>query len=83
MTTTQTPDLTYTRSGMFTSFISWTPKGDDAWIEMAKHTNGTGKVLRSQEAGTIAQLRASGYTVRKSKPVSKAGIDAIYAELDI
>lgn len=74
------PDLTYKTLGFFTLFIPETHQGESAWRTIAEHTDGTGKVFTSQAAGTIAQLRAAGYTVHKAKPITES-LDDILAEL--
>lgn len=74
-------DLEYRMDGFFTSFIPNTPEGVEAWKTIAEHTDGTGKVFTSQAAGTIAQLRRAGYSVRKALPVTDISLDDILGEL--
>lgn len=61
-------DLTYSPAGMFVAFYPETPRGEEAWNELARHSDGTGKFLPGQVAGVVSQLRAAGYTVAKGKP---------------
>jgi hypothetical protein len=76
------PDLTYRQlDDLFTAFYPETPAGEQAWNEMAAHTDGTGKVLNGQVDGTIAQLRAAGYTVEPGAAPAQS-IDDVLAELD-
>lgn len=63
-----TPDLEYFTSGLFTRFVPNTPAGEDAWREMAKD-GGCATVLSHHAKAVIAQLRATGYSVAKAKPV--------------
>ena len=60
-------DIEYKNYGLFTSFYPITDKGRSAWIELANQTDGTGKVPFHHEKSTIAQFRAAGYIVHKSK----------------
>lgn len=79
------PDLTYSPSGMFVLFMPETPAGEEAWAEIARHTDGTGKLLPAQVPGTLAQLRAAGLSVRKApphKPMTPAQLEAALADLD-
>ena len=78
------PDLTYFRVGMFVAFFAETTRGEEAWNELAAHSDGTGKFLPGQVAGVLSQLRAAGYTVAQSKPkrMSDAELDRALAELD-
>ena len=62
------PDITYTEAGLFVAFYAETPAGEEAYREMAKHSEGTCKFLAPQRAGIVAQLRAAGYRVAKAKP---------------
>lgn len=73
-------DLTYRRSGTFTTFLPETPAGEAAWRDMAGVTAGTGKVLNLEAPRAIAALRAAGYVVQriKTKPADDA---ALLAEL--
>lgn len=78
-------DLTYWRDSMFTRFLPNTHAGETAWDEMAKE-DGVAAVFRHQEAATLRQLRAAGYTVAKepkAAPMSPDEIDAMLAELGV
>lgn len=46
-----------------------TPDGQEAWKELARQSDGTGKFLAHHAPAVIRQLRAAGYTVAKSRPV--------------
>jgi hypothetical protein len=73
------PDLTYLQQGMFTLLMPETDAGRVAWDEIARHTDGTGKVLTIHLKSALAQLRAAGYTVHKAKPNTMT-IDSILKE---
>lgn len=60
-------DLSYYDSGMFVQFLPNTKEGEQAFNELAAHTDGTGKVFAQHAKATIAQLKAAGYTVGKGK----------------
>jgi hypothetical protein len=60
-------DLLYLREGMFTAFVPQSKAGEDAWRELAKQTEGTGKVLTVHLPAVLAQLRKAGYTVKQAK----------------
>lgn len=77
-------DIEYYEQGMFVAFIPTSNNGEALWNHLAQHTDGTGKVLKAQAAGTIAQMREAGYTVRKmAKTVSysKDDVNALFREL--
>ena len=74
-------DLTYFNAGMFSGFVANTPDGEDAWRELAKQSQGSGKFLTQQMAGIIRQLRAAGYSVDKAKPIKAGEIDELLAAL--
>ena len=74
-------DLTYLKQGMFTAFIPESQEGKDAWREIAKKTEGTGKVLTVQLAGVLSQLRKAGYTVKQAEKKSAETIRAEMAEI--
>ena len=54
---------------MFTAFMPQTPQGQEAWKELAKQSEGTGKFFSQLAPAITRQLRAAGYTVAKSRPV--------------
>jgi hypothetical protein len=60
-------DITYLKQGLFTEFIPQSKAGEDAWRELAKQTEGTGKVLTVHFPAVLAQLRKAGYTVKQAK----------------
>jgi hypothetical protein len=74
-------DLSYFNTGMFSGFIANTPAGEDAWRELAKQSEGSGKFLTQHMAGIIRQLRAAGYSVAKAKPIKAGEIDELLAAL--
>ena len=78
----QKVDLIYTEIGMFILFLPESNAGEIAWAQIAKKTNGTGKIFKGQLQGTLAQLRNAGYTVRKGKKPTKS-IDDILNDLDL
>lgn len=75
------PDLTYTDDGMFTRFIPMTDQGFTIYQQMIEQA-GTAAFLNVTRPSVLAQIRAAGYTVRKSKKATKAELDEILAELD-
>ena len=78
-----TTDLTYINQGLFTAFIPVSKAGETAWCELAKHSEGTGKVLSNQAASTIAQLKAAGYKVCKAKKQAPIDADQLLTELGL
>lgn len=70
-------DLVYLSQGLFTAFVPESKAGEYAWREMAKHTDGTGKVFTTHLGSTLKQLRDAGYVVRKAKNVSRETLDDI------
>jgi len=60
-------DMTYSKQGLFTAFFPQSESGEDAWRELAKQTEGTGKVLTVHLPAVLAQLRKSGHTVEQAK----------------
>jgi len=75
-------DLVYHKQGLFTAFIPQSKAGDDAWLELASQTQGTGKVFTAQLSATLSSLRAAGYTVGKAKKPSEKEIDSMIEELE-
>jgi hypothetical protein len=75
-------DLTYFTTGPFVGFVANTPGGEDAWKELAKHSDGSGKFFACHLPAILAQLKAAGYSATKAKPVKAGEMDAILAELD-
>lgn len=73
-------DLEYRNDGLFTRFYPNTPAGEDAWREMAKET-GVAAVLAIHEKSVIAQLKQSGYSVRKAAKPTQS-INEILKELE-
>jgi len=76
-------DLTYINQGLFTAFIPVSKAGETAWNELAKHSEGTGKVLAIHAASTIAQLKAAGYKVSKAKKQAPIDADEMLKELGL
>lgn len=76
-------DITYINQGLFTAFIPISKAGETAWAEMANYTSGTGKVLSTQAASTIAQLKAAGYKVCKAKKQAPIDADQLLTELGL
>lgn len=75
------PDFYYYNNGMFTLFMPNTPEGEQAYNELAKHTEGTGNVLCIHTKQTISALRSKGYSVKKG-PIVEIDIEELYRELD-
>ena len=76
-----TTDLQYSTSGLFAFFITLTAAGETAWRAIAKQTEGTGKVFAGHLPGTLTQLRAAGYVVRKATKPAQTLDDALLDEL--
>ena len=75
-------DFTYARTGIFTAFPPNNKAAEAAWVQLAQVTDGTGKVLQSQEQDIIRALRNAGYSVSKAKPkVLDSMLDELYSEL--
>lgn len=73
-------DLEYTECKGFVMFMSNTPEGHEAWNEIAKYTEGTGKIFPHHLASTLYQLRKAGYSVRKSRK-NKTSIQEILKDI--
>ena len=76
-----TPDVTYRKGDVFTTFLPETPAGETAWRDMAEGTAGTGKVFNAEAPRIIAALRAAGYVVKRAKP-EPVEIHSLLAELN-
>lgn len=79
-------DLTYFKvCGFFTLFVPNTPEGSEAWEQIAKETNGTGKVHHEHVSDTLRQLRAAGYSAseRKTAASMDLSMDDIYKQLGV
>ena len=74
-------DLTYLKQGLFTLFIPETKAGEDAWREIAKQTDGTGKVFTVQLPATLKQLKKAGYIVKQSEKKSHEMLRREMAEI--
>jgi hypothetical protein len=74
-------DLLYMKQGLFTAFIPESKAGEDAWRELAKQTDGTGKVFTHHLKAVISQLRKAGYTVRQAEKKSAAQVKSEMAEI--
>lgn len=75
------PDLTYLDKGLFTTFIPYTPAGENAWRVMHEAYSET--VLSIHAKNVIGQLRKAGYSVAKAKkaPAWTRDDDALLAQL--
>jgi hypothetical protein len=75
-------DLSYRKcDSFFTQFYANTAAGVIAWRQIAKHTDGTGRVLNSHVKSTLQQLRNAGYSVsceRKLKINDDELLDAFF-----
>lgn len=76
-------DITYINQGLFTAFIPISKAGETAWAEMANYTSGTGKVLSTQAASVISQLRTAGYQVCKAQKYTTIDADQLLTELGL
>lgn len=75
-------DLTYTTSGLVTSFIPETKAGEDAWRVM-NADNGNDRIFTIHLPQVLNQLRKAGYKVAKAKKAAIGDIDAMLAELGV
>jgi DNA-binding HxlR family transcriptional regulator len=64
-------DLNYSINGLFTTFLPNTESGQKAWREIARHTEGTGKIFTFHLKSTLKQLKAAGLVVKKTKELSE------------
>lgn len=79
-------DIEYIEHGLFTAFIPVSKAGEVAFNQMAKDTDGTGKVLTIHKQSTIQQLRQAGYKVgkaKKAKEMTAEQVENILEELGI
>lgn len=79
-------DIEYIEQGLFTAFIPVSKAGEVAFNQMAKDTDGTGKVLTMHKQSTIQQLRQAGYKVgkaKKTKEITSDQADDMLRELGI
>jgi hypothetical protein len=74
-------DLTYLKQGLFTSFMPHSKAGEDAWREIAKHTDGTGKVFTAQLPSFLREIRKAGYSVTEQKKRSNAELEKDLKEI--
>lgn len=73
---TNTPDITYTKGDMFTTFKPWTPEGVTVFNQICNAQGDcTGKVLNIHLQSTLLQLRSAGYTVRTNSKRLQAGLE--------
>lgn len=75
-------DMQYFISGMFAVFVPVSKQGEDAWREIAKQTEGTGKVLACFASQTVQQLEDAGYKVDKISIESIKKIEITDEDLD-
>lgn len=74
-------DLSYRKGDLFTTFYANTPEGEAAWNQLAKSTDGTGKVFTVQLDQCLQALRKAGYTVSVEKETALS-IDNVLSELE-
>lgn len=82
---TKAQDLTYYTDGYFAVFTPVSKAGEIAWSELAKQTDGTGKVFVQQLELALYEMRKAGYTVHKvakPKKMTKAEMSTLFDELD-
>jgi hypothetical protein len=73
-------DFHYTFDGMFYRVVPNTPAAISTWNASPDIQVG---MLAHEWKSFKRQARAAGYSVAKAKPVSKAALDKIFAELDL
>lgn len=74
-------DIEYTTDGFTVALYPITKAGQDVWSEIATHFDGVAKFPAHMFASVKAQIKAAGYSIRKSRP-SNINIDDLLAELD-
>jgi hypothetical protein len=74
-------DLVYLKQGLFTAFVPQSKAGIDAWLEIAKHTDGTGKVFTAQLPSFLREIRKAGYSVMQRKKRSNAELEKDMKEI--
>lgn len=74
-------DLTYLKQGLFTAFVPQSKAGEDAWREIAAHTDGTGKVFTAQLSSFLREIRKAGYSVKQQKKRSSVELEKDMAEI--
>lgn len=74
------PDITYLNSGFFTTFYPETKEGEKAYNHIIE-VCGSPKILTRDLKITLHQLKKAGYTVKKSKKVSKKEADKIMNDI--
>lgn len=79
--TTKT-DLQFTQDDLYTMVMPVSEQGQEAWEEICKQTQGTGKILNQHWAGVKLQLKQAGYKVRKAPKVKTSDADLL-AELGL
>lgn len=75
-------DLHYREEGLFVTYYPNTEAGIAAWKEMLKQSP-SGKFLSTHRKQINAQLKAAGYSVRKTPPVrmTKGEVDYLFGKL--
>lgn len=74
-------DLTYLKTGLFTTFFAESKGGEIAYKEMIEQ-NKSPKILTRDLKNVLHQLKTAGYTVRRAKK-SNLSIEDIFKELDL
>lgn len=74
------PDITYLKTGFFTTFFSETKEGDKIYKEIIEQ-NGSPKILTRDLKNVLYQIKNAGYTVKKAKKPTLS-IDDIFKELE-
>ena len=62
-------DLKYKTSGIFTIFYPFTDAGETAWNDLAAQNEGACTIFTAHLKSTLQQLRAAGYTVKKTTKI--------------
>lgn len=74
-------DITYTTNGLFYRIIPQTKEAEAVFHEIARHFE-DGAIPCTAWEGTVRQIRAAGYSVRKAPKVKPGELDALLAELE-
>ena len=75
------PDLTYLKTGFFTTFFPESKDGENVYKEMIEQ-NGSPKILTRDLKNTLYQIKKAGYSVQKAKKPTQS-IDEVLNKLGL
>tara|TARA_R110002020_G_scaffold334555_2_gene549799 strand:- start:9940 stop:10197 length:258 start_codon:yes stop_codon:yes gene_type:complete len=73
-------DLTYSTSGIFTTFYPESKHGEIIYNEIIEQ-NGSSKIYTIHLKNVLYQIKKAGYSVKKAKKLSKKEADKIMNEI--